>query len=92
MYVYLGGELVVAVTEIVAVLDVRLVAGAAINEEFVRRAQAGGRMRGGGRSAVSKALVVTRDMTVYASSISPATLVRRIGNLRHSAQAWDAET
>jgi len=92
MYVHLGGEMVVAVTEVVAVLDARLVAGSAINQEFVRRAEAAGRVRGNGVTAKCKSLVVTRDLTVYAAGTSPATLTRRITHLRQSVKAWDAET
>jgi regulator of extracellular matrix RemA (YlzA/DUF370 family) len=92
MYVHLGGELVLAVTEVVAVLDARAVPGSAVNEEFVRGAQAAGRLRGGGLGTKTKALVVTRDRTVYASSISPHTLARRMTHLRQSAGAWSAET
>jgi len=92
MYVHLGGEMVVAVTEVVAVLDARHIAGSPINEEFVRLARAAGYLRGRGLTAESKSLVVTRDRTVYASGISPATLARRMNHLRQSAKGWDAET
>lgn len=92
MYVHLGGELVVAVTDVVAVLDARLVAGSTINQEFVRRAETAGRIQGGGVTAECKSLVVMRDSTVCASGISPATLTRRMTHLRQSAKAWDAET
>lgn len=92
MYVHLGGEFVVAVREVVAVLDARLVAGSPINQEFIRRAETAGRVRGGGVTAECKSLVVTGDSTVYASGISPATLTRRMTHLRQSASAWDAET
>ena len=84
--------MVVAVTEVVAVLDARLVAGSAINQEFVRRAEAAGRVRGNGVTAKCKSLVVTRDLTVYAAGTSPATLTRRMTHLRQSVKAWDAET
>jgi regulator of extracellular matrix RemA (YlzA/DUF370 family) len=92
MYVHLGGELVLATTDLVAVLDARAVPGSAANEEFIRRAQAAGRIRGGGLGPDTKALVVTRDQTVYVSSISPQTLLRRMTHLRQAATAWNAET
>jgi Domain of unknown function (DUF370) len=91
MYVHLGGDVVLAVTEVVAVLDVRAVPGSAVNEELIRRAQAAGRIRGGGLKT-AKALVVTRDRAVYVSSISPHTLKRRMTQLRQAARAWNAET
>lgn len=92
MYVHLGGELVVAVTDVVAVLDARAAAGSAITEEFVRRAQAAGYVRGGGLTPEGKSLVVTRDRRVFISGISPATVVRRITQLWSSTRAWGAET
>jgi len=92
MYVHLGGDLVVAVMDVVAVLDARLVAGSPINEEFINRAQASGRLRGQEVRAETKAVVVTRDRAVYLSGISPATLTRRMTHLRQSVWAGDAET
>jgi len=52
---------------------------------------AGRRLRGEGVTPACKALVVTRDRTVYTSGISPATLARRLTHLRQSAKAWEAE-
>ncbi len=92
MYVHLGGELVVAVREVVAVLDARLVAAAEVNQEFIDRAEAAGRVRGGVLTPACKSLVVTRDLTVYPSGIAPATLARRMTHSRRSARAWDAQT
>jgi hypothetical protein len=83
---------VLAVTDLVVLLDVRSVPGSTVNEEFLARAQAAGRIRGGGLAPDVKALVVTRDQTVYVSSISPQTLLRRMTHLRQSAKAWNAET
>jgi hypothetical protein len=92
MYVHLGGDLVVAVAEVVTIIDARTVAGSAVNQEFVRRAESSGRIRGGGATADCKSLVVTRDLAVYTSGLSPATLTRRMTHLRQGATAWDAET
>src|SRR5947208_2055409 len=97
MYVHLGGDLIARVTDIVAVLDVRLVARAGINQEFVDKAAAAKHLRGGGLTPDCKALVVTRT-DVIASPISPATLARRMTHLRQAAgdvhwqhrAGWDA--
>jgi len=91
MYVHLGGDLIARVTDIVAVLDVRLVARAGINQEFVDKAAAAKHLRGGGLTPDCKALVVTRT-DVIASPISPATLARRMTHLRQAAMAWERET
>ncbi len=91
MYVHLGGDLVVRVTEIVALLDVRLLAGSDINREFVERARAGRRLQGVGLTPDCKALVVT-PTAVVTSTISPATLARRLAHPRQSAVAWERET
>jgi hypothetical protein len=91
MYVHLGGELVVRVTEVVALLDMRLLAGSDVNREFVERARAGGRLQGVGLTPDCKALVVT-PTAVVTSGISTATLARRMAHLRRSAVAWERET
>lgn len=91
MYLHLGGEVVVPVRAIVAILDIRALPAAEINREFVERAAAAGRLRGGLSTAEAKALVVTGDLAVYPSTIAPATLGRRMTHLRQSAKAWDAE-
>lgn len=91
MYVHLGGEVVVSVRAVVAILDIRLLPSSEINREFVQRAAAGGRLRGGAPSPDSKALVVTADLGVYPSTLSAARLARRMTHLRQSAKAWGAE-
>ena len=90
MYVHLGGELIVPVVDVVAVIDTRLVESSEINREFVDRAQKGQRLRGGAALADSKALVVTKT-GVIASGVSPPTLARRLKRLRQSAAAWERE-
>lgn len=91
MYVHLGGDLVVRVTDVVAVLDARLLVASEINREFVEKSRAARRLRGDGPVEGGKALVVT-TRAVIASGISPATLVRRIANVGESARAWERET
>jgi hypothetical protein len=90
-YVYLGGDLVVAAQDIVALLDVRLLQASDVNREFMDRAAADRRLRGGPPDAGSKALVVTHD-GVFASALSIGTLARRMTYLRWSAQGWEQES
>ncbi|TMJ01821.1 MAG: DUF370 domain-containing protein [Bacillati bacterium ANGP1] len=91
MYVHLGGELIARVTDIVAVLDVRLVHSSDINQEFVDKAGAAKRLLGSGLTPDCRALVVTKA-GVITSSLSPATLARRMTHLRQAAMAWERET
>lgn len=91
MYVHLGGEMVVAVTDVVAILDRRLLAASEINQEFVDRAVRAKRIRGAGITPACRALVVTAD-AVYTSGISAPTLARRMTHLRQSTIAWEGET
>lgn len=91
MYVHLGGNLVVAIRDVVAILDARLVGLAEINQEFVDHARKDRRLHGGGLPPEWKALVVTVD-GVYPSGISAATLARRMTHFRQSAASWGAET
>src|SRR5436309_15279773 len=89
MYVHLGGDLIARVHDIVAVLDIRLVAGAGINQEFVDKAAARKHRLGGGLTPDCKALVVART-DVIASPIFPATLASRMTHLPKAAMAWDS--
>lgn len=91
MYVHLGGDLVVPVTEVVAIVDARLLEGSEINRELVERAVRARRLRGRGVGPECKALVVTVD-AVYTSGISAPTLARRMTHLRQAAISWEAET
>ncbi|OLD61334.1 MAG: hypothetical protein AUI83_00990 [Armatimonadetes bacterium 13_1_40CM_3_65_7] len=91
MYVHLGGELIARVTDIVAVLDVRLVTSSDINQEFVDKAGAVKRLLGNGLTPDCRALVVTKT-AVITSPLSPATLARRMTHLRQAAMAWERET
>ena len=91
MYVHLGGDLVVPVTEVVAILDARLLEGSEVNRELVERSAKGRRLRGPGVGPDCKALVVTRN-AVYTSGISAPTLARRMTHLRQAAISWEAET
>lgn len=83
MFLYLGGEMVVPLGEVVSLLDVRL-AGFETNRRMVEQARSTGRLRGD--LAGARALVVTRQ-GVYASPVSVATLTRRILNLPRSLDA-----
>ncbi len=91
MYVHLGGELIARVTDVVVVLDVRLVSSSEINQEFVDKARAAKHLRGNGVTPDCRALVVTKT-DVITSVISPATLARRMTRLRQAAMAWKRET
>ncbi len=91
MYVHLGGNQVVAIRDVVAVVDSRALGQSEINQEFVDLARKGRRIHGGDQPAEWKALVVTVD-GIYPSGISAATLARRMTHFRQSAASWEAET
>ncbi|HVH30048.1 MAG TPA: extracellular matrix/biofilm biosynthesis regulator RemA family protein [bacterium] len=90
MYVHLGGELIVPVMDVVAVIDTRVVEVSDINREFVDRAHQAKRLRGGELAADAKALVITKS-GIIASGVSPPTLARRLRGLRQAAAAWERE-
>ncbi len=90
MYVHLGGELIVPMMDVVAVIDTRLVESSDINREFVDRALKAKHLRGGELAADAKALVVTKT-GIIASGVSPPTLARRFRRLRQAAAAWERE-
>ena len=91
MYIHLGGELITRVTDIVAVLDVRLVSSSDINQEFVDNAGAAKHLVRSGLTPECRALVVTTT-AVITSLLSLATLARRMTHLRQAAMAWERET
>lgn len=90
MYVHLGGDVVVAVADVVAIVDVRLTDYAEVNREFLDRAIAAKRVYGEGSIAESKALVVTYQ-GVFTSGISVATLARRMQHVRQEMLTWGGE-
>lgn len=91
MYVHLGGGLIARVTEVVAVLDARLLDSSEINRDFVARAQKAQRLQGLGLNPDCKSIVVT-NAAVITSGVSPPTLARRLTRLRQSAASWERET
>jgi hypothetical protein len=91
MYLHLGGEVVLPIREVVALLDGRMARGSAVLGEFLARAAAEGRLHGAPDSPGCRTLVVTAAGRVYASAATAATLARRMTHLRQSAKAWDAE-
>lgn len=97
MYLHAGGDVVVAVADIIAILDGRAVAGSEINQEFVRRADQVRRISGSATAQESRGRPRTRSWVVtvtgtYPSGISPATLARRMSHFGRYAASWRAET
>ncbi len=90
MYLHLGGDLVVAVADVVAIVDVRLLEHAEVNREFVDRARTANQVRGKGLTPDCKALVVT-PQAIFTSGISAPTLARRMGQVRRGTISWEAE-
>lgn len=75
MYVHIGGDVVLRVEEIVAILDARLLRASETNQQFLQQAATQGRLRGYGLAGARSVVVTTRG--VYPSPVSPATLGRR---------------
>ncbi|MDR5693782.1 MAG: DUF370 domain-containing protein [Armatimonadota bacterium] len=77
MYVHLGGDLVVLTTEIVTILDARLLEKSEEIRCLIERAAKEGRLRGNGITAECKTLVITSS-AIYPSTVSSVTLAKRI--------------
>jgi hypothetical protein len=90
VFLHLGGDLVVAIADVVAIVDSRLVEHAEVNREFLDRALAGDRIRGEGFTPDCKALVITPQV-VYTSGISASTLARRMGQGKRGMISWEGE-
>jgi len=84
MYVHLGGDLVVPIREVVAILDARLLEQSEINRALVERAALAKKLKGIGVGPDCRALVVAVD-GVYTSGISAPTLARRMAHFRQAA-------
>ncbi|HXF82083.1 MAG TPA: DUF370 domain-containing protein [bacterium] len=91
MYLHLGGEVVLPIREVVALLDARTARGSVVLREFLERAAAKGRLHGEPDSPECRTLVITAAGRVYTSAATAATLARRMTHLRQSAKAWNAE-
>lgn len=76
MYLHLGGDVIIRSADVIAILDAAPEQKAREGDRFLQRAAAAGRLRDAGGGA-ARSYVIT-DEYVYASSISPATLRRRI--------------
>ncbi len=90
MFLHLGGDMVVAVADVVAIVDRRLLEHAEVNREFLDRALAADRIRGEGLTPDCKALVIT-PKAVYTSGISAPTLARRMGQGKRGMVSLEAE-
>ncbi len=75
MYLYLGGSVVVAASDVVTIVDARLL-GAETNQPLLQHAVAAGGMREEDLRGC-KALVVT-TAGIYPSAVSPQSLARRM--------------
>lgn len=91
MYIHLGGDLVVPIREVVAILDARLLEHSEKNRALVERAALTNNLKGIGIGPDCKALVVTTG-GIYTSGVSAPTLARRMTRFRQSAISWEAQT
>lgn len=69
MYLHIGGEIVIPIREIVAILDYEKVVGSPLNGPFFKgksRAPRG-----------AKSCILTQDNRLFYSSVSSSTLARR---------------
>lgn len=87
MYVHVGGETLVPLQDVIAILDAQAGRMTAESRRLVRDALAGGRYRDVSSGTVN-AYIVT-DTCVYASPISAGTLKKRIESGRHGLPLFD---
>ena len=76
MFVHLGGEKVIRMKELIAILDLSSEQSAAAHSEFIRRAEERNEVERIGDEA-PKSLVIT-DGRLYYSPISSTTLKKRV--------------
>lgn len=78
MYLHLGGNTVVAAVDVVTIVDARVL-GAEANRRLLQQAVAAGQLQEAGLQGCKALVVTTRG--VYASTVSPQSLARRLGGL-----------
>lgn len=80
MFLHLGGDMIVRLTEVVAILDYR-VARAAASKEYLQLARSEGRLYDVS-DGEAKSFVIAKD-AVYLSPISSTTLKKRALFMNH---------
>lgn len=84
LYLYLGGNVVVAVAEVVAIVGARALASEG-NRQLVRRALARGELEEPALRGCRALVVTTRG--IYPSAISPQGLARRLAGFQAGQKA-----
>lgn len=90
LFVHLGGETVVDVREVVAILDARGLQRSSEGRGLLARAVAAGRLADPGLLPSARAIVVTSAL-LYPTPAAPATVAGRIGSLAGTRRRRTAE-
>lgn len=85
MYLHIGGDAVVALRDLVAIMDMVSMERSAKNQEFLRIAAEEGFLEIVGDGAVFSWVITTRK--VYGSPISSLTLKKRAGSIGSTEEA-----
>lgn len=80
LFVYLGGDTVVDVREVVAILDARGLRRSSAGRSLLTRAAAAGRLAEPGLLPSARAIVVTASRLIPTQT-APSTVADRIGSL-----------
>lgn len=90
LFVYLGGDIVVAVREVVAILDARGLRRSSAGRSLLTRDAAAGRLAEPGLLPSARAIVVTAGR-LYPTPVAPSTVAGRIGSLTRIRRRKTAE-
>ncbi len=90
LFVHLGGETVVDVREVVAILDARGLQRSSEGRNLLARAAAAGRLADPGLLPSARAIVVT-SARFYPTPAAPSTVAGRIGSLAGTRRRKTAE-
>ena len=85
LFVHLGGETVVDVREVVAILDARGQKKSSVGRALLAKASAAGRLADPGGLRGARAIVVTTGR-LYPTHATPSTVAARIGQARSVGQ------
>ncbi|MDI6771156.1 MAG: DUF370 domain-containing protein [bacterium] len=90
LFVYLGGDTVVDLREVVAILDARGLRRSSEGRNLLARAAAAGRLVEPGLLPSARAIVVTAAR-LYPTPVAPATVAGRIGKMAGSRRRKTAQ-
>ena len=91
MFIHLGGDVIVAKSDVIAIIDIKNAEEADATKEFLQVADDEGFIRSISEKGKEKSFVIT-SKHVYISPISSMTLFKRAEHIKTMINEWDSVT